>query len=486
MRNFSATIKHNTTEEMRLLLFGVLTLFTTNSFAQNIGQFVKDAKTGCQVWSDNYSPNDSITWKGACKENYADGFGTLTWFQNQKPVATYVGIMKKGNPNGKGKYIINDYGILQGNFLNGQLDGQGSAEYFNFGQKQIGNFKNGILNGQGEINFTDGRKLKGNFVNGNLLDLDKPYLGLLKKNTISLIDTENIYQGDGESNSLFYYTLTPKVAKAVLVLFPSSFETCESVISCNKSLIQKSFDKGIMIVVLSSNFNRSLSIDKFALEFINTTFTELVTKYNAPKDKFILCGLSLGGMNALRYTEIAQDKNFNTSIKPIAVIGVDPPVDEMGLFNRAQDEVNLYQPDSSNLSIGQQNALAEGKMLVADFKEIYGGSPEQVPDKYIQHSPFTRTDKNGGNAKYLLTIPIKIYCDPDINWHLKNRQRDYYHINASDQTALINFLTLNGNNNAEFKSSIGKGYRLDGTRHPHSWSIIDTNDCIKWIEQIIK
>lgn len=166
---------------MRIIFIGFLTLITTISIAQNNGQFVKDIKTGCQVWSDNYSPNDSITWKGKCKDKYAEGFGTLTWFQNQKSVATYVGTMKKGNPNGKGKYSINDYGILEGNFVNGQLDGQGVAEYFNFVQKQIGTFKNGVLNGQGEINFTDGRKLKGNFVNGNLLDLDKPYLTLLKK-----------------------------------------------------------------------------------------------------------------------------------------------------------------------------------------------------------------------------------------------------------------------------------------------------------------
>ena len=463
-----------------------MTLITTISFAQNNGQFVKDVKTGCQVWSDNYSPNDSITWKGNSKDNFADGYGTLTWFQNQKPVATYVGVIKKGNPNGKGKYVINDYGILKGNFLNGQLDGQGVAEYFNFKQKQTGIFKNGVLNGQGEINFTDGRKLKGNFLNGNLLDLDKPYLNVLKKNTSSLIDTANIYQGDGESTSLFYYTITPKTTKAVLVLFPSAFESCESVISCNKDLIQKSFDKGIMTVVISSNFNRSLSVDQFALDFFNQTFNEIATKNKIAKDKFIMCGLSLGGMNALRYTELAQDENFKTSVKPIAVIGVDPPVDEMGLFYRAQDEVNLYQPDSSKLSSGQQNALTEGKMLVTDFKEIYGGTPEQMPNNYIKHSPYTRTEKDGGNAKYLLKTPTRIYCDPDINWHLKNRQRDYYHINASDQTALINFLTLNGNKNAEFKSYVGKGYRLDGTRHPHSWSIIDTDDCIKWIEQIIK
>lgn len=471
---------------MRLIFCGLLSLLMTISFAQSNGQFVKDINTGCQIWSDNYSPNDSVTWKGDCKDNYADGLGKLTWFQNQKAIATYVGTMKKGNPNGKGKYIINDFGILQGNFLDGQLNGHGEAEYFNYGQKLKGSFQNGFLNGKGEIKFTDGRILKGNFINGNLLDLNKPYLTLLKKSTSSLIDTANIYQGDGESSLLFYYTLIPQATKAVFVLFPSAFESCESVISSNKNLIQKCYDKGIMTVVISSNFNRSLSLDKFAFEFINNTFIEIVTKFKVPNDKIILCGLSLGGMNALRYTEMSQDTNYQASIKPLAVIGVDPPVDEMGLYKRAIDEINLYLPDSLELSSGQQNALAEGKMLTTDFIEMYGGSPDQVPNKYIQHSPYTRTEKDGGNARYLLKTPTKIYCDPDINWHLTNRQRDLYHINASDQTALINFLTLNGNNKAEFKSCIGKGYRLDGTRHPHSWSIIDIDDCINWIEQLIK
>ncbi len=250
--------------------------------------------------------------------------------------------------------------------------------------------------------------------------------------------------------------------------------------------MQKCFDRGIMTVVLASNFNRSLSLDNFALDYFNQTFAEIITKYQVPRDKFVLCGLSLGGMNALRYTEMAQDIRYTTSIKPIGVIGVDPPVDEMGLFHRAQDEVTLYQPDSARLSIGEQNALAEGKMLVADFIEIYGGSPEQAPEKYIQHSPYTRTEKDGGNAKYLLKIPTRIYCDPDINWHLKNRRRDFYHINAADQTALINYLKMQGNRQAEFKSNIGNGYKIDGTRHPHSWSIIDTADCIEWITQIMK
>ena len=58
-------------------------------------------------------------------------------------------------------------------------------------------------------------------------------------------------------------------------------------------------------------------------------------------------------------------------------------------------------------------------------------------------------------------------------------------MNALDQSAMINFLHRAGNEKAEFINAYKKGYRLDGTRHPHSWSIVDAVDCINWIKDII-
>jgi hypothetical protein len=454
---------------------------------QQNGTFITDVKTGCKVWSDNYSPEDSICWKGNCKDKFADGFGTLTWYQKKQVVAKYIGQLKKGNPNGKGKYEINNYAILQGNFVNGALQGNGVANYTSNGQIHKGIFSQGVLNGKGEIAYNDGRKLVGNFVAGTLLNLDDAYLKQIKKTTSPIIDSANIYLGDNNSTSLFYYTIAPKQnIKGCLVLCPSAFETTESVISCNKFLIQNCFNKGIMTAVISANFNRSLSIDPFAFRFFNVVFFEIQSNYKIPKNAFVLGGLSLGGMNALRYTQMANDANYNTTIKPLGVFGVDPPVDEMGLYQRAEDEVKLFEPDSLTLNNGKRNALIEGKMLVNDYKELYGGAPSIMPKLYVKHSPFTRTEKDGGNAKFLLNTPTLIYCDPDINWYLKNRNRDFYHINASDQTALINFLTLQGNERASFVSAIGKGFRLDGTRHPHSWSLINANNCTAWLLDLFK
>jgi hypothetical protein len=61
-----------------------------------------------------------------------------------------------------------------------------------------------------------------------------------------------------------------------------------------------------------------------------------------------------------------------------------------------------------------------------------------------------------------------------------------YDWNGTDIVAFVNQLKLNGNTNAEVSISQNKGIRLNGTKHPHSWSIMDTEETIKWILKTIE
>lgn len=56
-----------------------------------------------------------------------------------------------------------------------------------------------------------------------------------------------------------------------------------------------------------------------------------------------------------------------------------------------------------------------------------------------------------------------------------------YGMNAPDQSAMILLLNDMGNQKAEFINASGKGYRIEGNRHPHSWSIAEPGDCMTWI-----
>ena len=53
-------------------------------------------------------------------------------------------------------------------------------------------------------------------------------------------------------------------------------------------------------------------------------------------------------------------------------------------------------------------------------------------------------------------------------------------MNAVDLAALVNQLKILGSKKAELVTTIGKGFREDGSRHPHSWSIVDENELIEW------
>jgi hypothetical protein len=439
---------------MKPLLFIIsFGFFCSFSFGQpSPGKFIEDKRIGCQVWvSQGYSPTDSlsISWTGGCKNKMADGFGTLTWYIRKKEVSRYVGFMQAGNPSGQGRY----------KFVNGTI-----AE---------GNFENGLLNGQGKLIFGDERKLEGNFVNGQILNLDKAYLQQLQKIVVSNNDSTDMYVNDGNSKELFYYVLLPHGSiKGVLILLAGTWDTAEYVLSNNKKLVQLAFEDDIAIITPS--INQRLTLNFEVADFLNNVFKDAISRFHLPKEKFVLGGFSMGGLFSLRYTEMAHENNSQTAIVPIAVYSVDGPT----------DLANTY---TEFLKATERNPNAvEPKYGINELSRFIGAPPEKFHEKYVYYSSFSKSEANSGNARFLKNVPVRIYNDVDVAWWLTNRGADLYDMNALDQSAMINFLRKQGNKNAEFINAYGKGYRLEGNRHPHSWSIVDAVDCLNWIKRCIQ
>ncbi|TCD00533.1 MORN repeat-containing protein [Pedobacter psychroterrae] len=409
---------------MKHFVLSVCLLFVQQIiFAQ---QYISDSKTGCKVWDVAYASDHSISWKGKCKDGLATGNGVLTWFVKDIQAAQYIGGMDKG-----------------------------------------------IQNGYGTSTFNKGASKKGYFIDGEIVGLDSVYLGKLKKNKIKLIDSTHIFDNFLPDKSLFYYTLSPKVAvKGALVLLPSTWERPESVLNNNKKLCQLASDDGLIIIVPSTNMH--ICLDPPVTFFLNSVFTDAISRYQIPKDKFVMGGFSLGGIVSLRYAQLAFENNDSTAIVPKAVYSVDGPVDFANMYYQFEREVE------KNVST---MAVNEAKYYLDGMNKYFGGSPSQHPEKYINNSIYSRSERQGGNAKYLNSVSLRIYSDPDVDWAMKNRQRDLYDMNAPDQTALVIELNLQGNKQAEFINALGKGYRLDGTRHPHSWSLVDAANCLSWINE---
>ena len=123
--------------------------------------------------------------------------------------------------------------------------------------------------------------------------------------------------------------------------------------------------------------------------------------------------------------------------------------------------------------------------MLNNFNTSYG-SPDDYPQKYIDASPYSYGANSGGNAKYLTNIAIRMHSDLNLDYLLNQRKRDLYDWNGTDIVAFVNQLKINGNTNAEVIITQNKGIRYDGTKHPHSWSIMDTDETIGWILELIK
>lgn len=404
----------------------IICLFVTT---QICGQttWTTDSLTGCKVYNPEPRPNETISWSGGCKNGLADGEGTLIWYAEGKETLRVIASFSNGQANGKGKYVLTNGGVEEGYFIDGQI-----------------------------------------------VKLDDPYLKRIKKNTLIFSDSADNYVGDGNSKSLFYYTITPQESKGVLVLICGTWETTEHNMNSNKSLIQQAVDSNLAVIVPS--INQRLSLNSDVLHFLNTVFESATKQFNLPRDKFILGGFSMGGLFSLRYAEMAVQDNSKTFVKPRAVFSVDGPT----------DLENHYYSFERRFTNPRNTNKREAEYALNEFKKFMGGAPKEFHDKYVYYSTFSKSDSAGGNAKYLLNTPVRIYNDVDISWWITNRGNDLYDMNALDQSALINYLVGNGNSEAEFINAFGKGYRIEGNRHPHSWSIVDASDCVHWILKNLK
>lgn len=291
-----------------------------------------------------------------------------------------------------------------------------------------------------------------------------------QKVIVATKDPHNMYWATGQDSSLLFYNkLVPKNKPvAALIILPGGGETLNDVMK-QISLHKLAVEKDILVVLPSINWGTVKKDEE--IKFLNTIFEQLVSDYQIAKDKFILGGFSGGGMLALTYAEQANSGS-KTFLKPRAIFGVDPPVDYANLWKQCERDVerNFSEP-----------AVSEGKWIMNEYRKEFGGSPQEVPENYVKYSIYSHNQKDGGNAKYLLKTPIRLYTEPGILWQLQNRHRDIYDLNCTDISAMINLLQSRGNKSAEMIVTHDKGKRLNGQIHPHSWSVMDSKDCLDWI-----
>jgi len=237
----------------------------------------------------------------------------------------------------------------------------------------------------------------------------------------------------------------------------------------------------VMTIIAAPRPWRGASVGLYAgdeiLGEMDRLIADVLDKYKIHEGKVAIGGFSAGGIGAVRYAQFCM-KGKRKAKSPVAVFAVDSPLDYERWFIAA--ELHLER-----LALAGRD-LAEDRNATNELRKAFGGSPTEAVEAYRRQSPVSTLVADGGNARLLKDTPIRIYIEPDLKWRLENWNQDIYSSNIPDATALINILRLVGNKDAELITTAGAGYRPDGSRNPHSWSIVDERALAQWLIALLR
>lgn len=255
-------------------------------------------------------------------------------------------------------------------------------------------------------------------------------------------------------------------AKGLVIFFNANRDPLPSNKEPNLEFYALQHDLAVLYVTTGNRLE--FFFEEAKLKQIDRYIHEALSKYHLPKDNLLFAGMSLAGTRALKYTIFSKQ---NKGIVPKAIAICDSPLDFVRFWKEAVKARDLnFHPAAAN----------EGAWVSGYLEANLGGTPKEQFQKYADYSPYCYSVEGKGNEGYFVDIAIRAYTEPDVKWWMATRRKDYYSMNAVDFAALINELNLMGNQQAELILTTDKGYLPDGSRHPHSWSIVDNKELINW------
>lgn len=236
-------------------------------------------------------------------------------------------------------------------------------------------------------------------------------------------------------------------------------------------------DSGFMIVyTVSSGYFPEFFYNDSTINLLDGMVSEVVQKYNIPRNAIFIGGISASGARALRYAEYCEQGKSKFGIKIRGVFSVDSPLDLERFYNSIEKHRHTFKA----------GMLWEAELMTKVFKEKMGGSPAEFPEKYLNVSVFSHRDSLGGNAKFLKNVNVILFHEPDIDWWIQERGSSYYDMNSYDIAALVVKMKELGSTTIDLITTTGKGFEPNGSRNCHSWTIVDENLLINWMLSKIK
>lgn len=242
------------------------------------------------------------------------------------------------------------------------------------------------------------------------------------------------------------------------------------------AIIPLATKKNLAVIFISSGNYLDFYFDERDLEKIDSTLHECLKKHKIPPAKLMFAGYSLAGTRAIKFAIHCEQNKSRFGIHPKALVLCDSPLDMLRFWDENNRAI-LNSYDSLSKKTGE---------VMTQYLQVgLGGSPVNKKQKYIDYSPFCYSVSDSGNAKVLTKIAVRAYHEPDIDWWIRNKRKDYYSMNSIDIAGLINQLKLSGNKNAELITYANRKKELAKNQIPGTWSIVDVKELVEWYYKII-
>lgn len=253
---------------------------------------------------------------------------------------------------------------------------------------------------------------------------------------------------------------------ALLVLFPGFGGSAESI---DNELKIAELAKERDVSVLSFDFSLDLMLSNGQKHLLASQLNDVIISYDFEDSPLYIGGFSSGGNVSFLLSEyLSENLEFK---QPTGVFCVDSPID---LFAIRSNCVNTIQRDFSDVAMEEAH-------FVIDLFDSTLGSPDSTIVKYEEASVFTDSTSNLSNMAHLLDKKLRFYTEPDSLWWFENRAAPYQETNAYILRQCAHALQQAGAKEIELIETQNKGYRANGDRHPHSWSIIDKEALFDWM-----
>ncbi len=296
--------------------------------------------------------------------------------------------------------------------------------------------------------------------NGKMKAIKSTLNTLVTELTKKIHPTENVISKN-------YELYKAKDAKATLVLFPGGADSAKET-KVNFEIITAAAANQVSVLLM--NFNRHLWIDEPTTQQLSTELESIFSVNNLNSKNVFIGGMSIGGNVTLTLSDYLVKNKSN--ITPKGVFIVDSPIDLYALYKSSKKDIT--NPDFN------EDRLAEPKWIINSFEEEF--SKDSLLTNIQKVAPFTQKS-NYTSVPRLKNCKLRFYTEPDSLWWKENRQTDFENTNAYSIQQIAKNLNSEHWDKFELIETENKGFRTNGERHPHSWTIVDVLELIKWIKE---